>query len=149
MPPEILSLGVPPSCGDVQSQSISIGSRTGQNIIYLDFSSIYKRIVYSKSKRLEMLDLLKKKGNCTIFAAKIKAWNSWSETSQPICAFVFLLLLRKQFFSLVASKKQFYFRCAVCSSCLNFAYCAMTYVASGEYVIRTNSFKLHASGRFR
>ena len=45
-----------------------------------------------------MLDLLKKKGNCTIFAAKIKAWNSWVETAQPICAFVvvvffFLLLL--------------------------------------------------------
>ena len=38
-----------------------------------------------------MLDLLKKKGNCTIFAAKIKAWNSWSETAEPICAFVFLL----------------------------------------------------------
>ena len=42
-----------------------------------------------------MLDLLKKKGNCTIFAAKIKAWNSWVETAQPICAVVvvFLLLL--------------------------------------------------------
>ena len=66
--------GFPPSCGDVQSQSISLVSRIGQNIIYHDFSSIYKRIVYSK--RLEMLDLLKKKGNCTIFAAKIKAWNS-------------------------------------------------------------------------
>ena len=30
-------------------------SRTGQNIIYQDFSSIYKRIVYSKSKRLEII----------------------------------------------------------------------------------------------
>ena len=53
-----------------------------------------------------MLDLLKKKGNCTIFAAKIKAWNSWVETAQPICAFVvvfLLLLLRKQFFSLDAA----------------------------------------------
>ena len=38
-----------------------------------------------------MLDLLKKKGNCTIFAAKIKAWNSWVETAQPICAFIYLL----------------------------------------------------------
>ena len=64
--------------------------RTGQNIIYQDFSSIYKRIDYSKSKRLEMLDLFKKKGNCTIFVAKIKALNSWVETAQPICAFVFL-----------------------------------------------------------
>ena len=77
VPPEILSLGFPPSCGDIQSQSISLVSRTGQNIIYQDFSSIYeysyKRIVYSKSKRLEMLDLLKKKDNCAIFAAKIKA----------------------------------------------------------------------------
>ena len=74
-------------------------SRTGQNIIDQDFSSIYKRIVYSKSKRLEMLDLLKKNGNCTIFAAKIKAWNSWVETTQPIGAFFccencfFLLML--------------------------------------------------------
>ena len=76
-------------------------SRTGQNIIYQDFSGIYKRIVYSKSKRLEMLDLLTKKGNCTIFAAKIKAWNSWVETTQPICAFVVLLLLRKLFFLLM------------------------------------------------
>ena len=82
----------PPSCGDVQSQSISLLSRPGQNIIYQDFSSICKRIVYSKSKKLEMLDLLKK-GNCTIFAAKIKAWNSWVETAQPICAFVFFFFL--------------------------------------------------------
>ena len=52
---------------------VSLVSRTGQNIIYQDFSSIYKRIDYSKNKRLEMLDLPKKKGNCTIFAAKIKA----------------------------------------------------------------------------
>ena len=106
-----------------------------------------------------MLDLLKKKGNCTIFAAKIKAWNSWVETAQPICAFVclflfflfcFLLLFyAKTVFSLDAAYNQFYFGCAVCSSCLNFAYCAITYVASGEYVIRTNSFKLHASGRFQ
>ena len=99
MPPEILSLGFPPSCGGVQSQSISLMSRTGQNIIYQDFSSIYKRIAYSKSKRLEMLDLLTKKGICTIFAAKIKAWNSWVETTQPNCVFfvvaktVFLLVL--------------------------------------------------------
>ena len=85
----------------VQSQSISLVSRTGQNIIYQDFSSIYKRIVYSK--RLEMLDLITKKGNCTIFAAKIKAWNSWMETSQPICSFVivFFFLLRKHFFLLM------------------------------------------------
>ena len=103
-----------------------------------------------------MLDLLKKKGNCTILAAKIKAWNSWEETAQPICAFVavffffFFCFLRKQFFfSLDAAHNQFYFECAVCSSCLNFAYCAITYVVSGEYVIRTNRFKLHASGRFQ
>ena len=89
VPPEILSLGFPTSCGDVQSQSISLVSRTGQKIIYQDFSSIYKRIVYSKSKRLEMLDLLKKKGNCTILAATIKAWNSWVETTQSIGVFVF------------------------------------------------------------
>ena len=104
-----------------------------------------------------MLDLLKTKGNCTIFAAKIKAWNSWMETAQPICAFVvvvvflccFFFFLRKQFFSLDAAHNQFYFGCAVYSLCLNFAYCAITYVASGEYVIRTNRFKLHASGRFQ
>ena len=53
-----------------------------------------------------MLDLLKKKGHCTIFPAKIKASNSWVETAQPISAFVvvfFLLLffLRKQFFLLM------------------------------------------------
>ena len=48
-----------------------------------------------------MLDLLKK-GNCTIFAAKLKAWNSWVETAQPICAFVCLfLLLQKHFFLLM------------------------------------------------
>ena len=100
-----------------------------------------------------MLDLLKKKGNCTIFAANIKAWNSWVETAQPICVFFFFFFffffLRKQFFSLDAAHNQFYFGCAVCSPCLNFAYCAITYVASGEYVIRTNRFKLHASGRFQ
>ena len=147
MPPEILSLGVPPSCGDVQSQSISLVSRAGQSIIYQDFSSIYKRIVYSKSKRLEIFDLLKKKGNCTIFAAKIKAWSSWVETAQPICAF--FLLLRKQFFLLMLLIINFIsdVRCALL--CLNFAYCAMTYVATSEYVIRTSSFKLHASGRFQ
>ena len=49
---------------------VSLVIRTEQNIIYHDFSSIYKRIDYSKSKRLEMLDLLKKKGNCTIFATE-------------------------------------------------------------------------------
>ena len=49
-----------------------------------------------------MLDLIKKKGNCAIFAAKVKAWNSWVETTQPICAFVlFFLLLRKQFLLLM------------------------------------------------
>ena len=60
-----------------------------------------------------MLDLLKKKGNCTIFAAKIKAWNNWVETAQPICAFVclfffcfffllfFCCFMRKQFFLLM------------------------------------------------
>ena len=116
-------------------------SRTGHNIIYQDFSSIYKRIVYSKSKRLELLDLLKK-NNCTIFAAKLKAWNSWVETTQPICAFfvaetVFFLLM------LLIIIFNWDVRCA-----LNFAYCAITYVASVEYVIRTNRFKLHASGRF-
>ena len=49
---------------------VSLVIRTEQNIIYHDFSSIYKRIDYSKSKRLEMLDLLKKKGDCTIFATE-------------------------------------------------------------------------------
>ena len=107
MPPEILSLGFPSSCGDEQSQSISIVNRTGQNIIYQDFSSIYKRIVYSKSKRLEMLDLLTKKGNCTIFAAKIKAWNSWVETTQPICAFVVFSCCENSLFSLDAAYNQF------------------------------------------
>ena len=49
-----------------------------------------------------MLDLLKEKGNCTIFATKIKAWNSWVKTAQPIFAFVvFFLLMRKQFFLLM------------------------------------------------
>ena len=76
-------------------------SRTGQNIIYQAFSSTYKRIVYSKSKKLEMLDLLKKKGNCTIFAAKIKVWNSWVETAQPICAFVLFFVVVKSFFLLM------------------------------------------------
>ena len=95
-----------------------------------------------------MLDLIKKKGNCTIFAAKLKAWNSWVEITQPICAFVFFVVA-KTVFSLDAANNQFYFGTAVCSSCLNFAYCAITYVASGDNVIRTNSFKLHASGRFQ
>ena len=95
-----MSLEFPPSCGEVQSQSITLVSRTGQNIICQDFSSTYKRIVYSKSKKLEMLDLLKKKGNCTTFAAKIKVWNSWVETAQPICAFVlFFVVVVKSFFS--------------------------------------------------
>ena len=40
-----------------------------------------------------MLHLLKKKGNCTIFASKIKALSSWTETAQPICAFVVVVLL--------------------------------------------------------
>ena len=72
------------------------------------------------------------------------------ETAQPICAFVVVfVVVAKTVFSLDAAYIQFYFGCAVCSSCLNFAYCAITYVASGEYVIRTNSFKLHASGRFQ
>ena len=66
-----------------------------------------------------------------------------------LCLCFFLLLLRKTVFSLDAAYNQFYFGCAVCSLCLNFAYCAITYVASGDYVIRTNSFKLHASGRFQ
>ena len=97
-----------------------------------------------------MLDLLRKKGNCTIFAAKLKAWNSWVETAQPICAFVdFFFFGENSFFSLDAAHNQFYFGCAVCSSCLNFTYCAITYVASGEYVNRTYRFKLHASGRFQ
>ena len=97
-----------------------------------------------------MLDLLKKKGNCTIFAAKIKAWKRLVETTQPICAFVFFFgFVAKTVFSLDAAYIQFYFGCAVCTSCLNFAYCAITYFASGEYVIRTNSFRLHASGRFQ
>ena len=89
--------------------------RTGQNIIYQDFSSIYKRIDYSKSKRLEMLDLLKKKGNCTIFAAKIKAWNSWVETAQPICALFFVCC--ENIFTL---DDAFNHGCAVCSSFLNY-----------------------------
>ena len=96
-----------------------------------------------------MLDLLKKKGNCPILAAKIKAWNSWVETTQSICAFVCVFVVVKTFVSLDAAYNQFYFGCAVCSSCLNFAYCVMTFVAPGEYVIRTNSFKLHAAGRFQ
>ena len=99
-----------------------------------------------------MLDLLKKKGNCAIFAAKIKAWNSWVETAQPICAFFFFFFFfffAKTVFFLDAAHNQFDFGCAVCSSCLNFAYCAITCVASGEYVNRTNRFKLHASGRFQ
>ena len=70
-----------------------------------------------------MLDLLKKNGNCTIFAAKIKAWNSWVETAQPICAFVCFC-----FFVVVVVAKTVFALDAVCSSCLNFAYCAMTYV---------------------
>ena len=108
---------------------VSLVSRTGQNIIYQDFSSIYKRIDYSKRKRLEMLDL----GNCTIFAAKIKRLNSWVETAQPICAFVvvFVVVAKTVFFSLDDAYNQFYFGSAVCSSCLNCAYCAMTYFASG------------------
>ena len=65
-----------------------------------------------------MLDLLKKKGNCTIFAAKIKAWSSWVETAQPICAFFFGVA--KTVSSLDAAYNQFYFRCAVCSSPLEF-----------------------------
>ena len=56
-----------------------------------------------------MLDLLKTKGNCTIFGAKIKAWNSWVETAQPICAFVvvfffclvFLFVCENSFFLLM------------------------------------------------
>ena len=80
--------------------------RTGQNIIYQDFSSIYKRIMYSKSKRLEMLDT--KKGNCTIFAVKIKAWNH--TTDLCLCFFV-----AKTVFSLDAAYNQLYFGCAVCS----------------------------------
>ena len=94
-----------------------------------------------------MFDLLKKRGNRTIFAAKIKAWNSWMETAQPICGFVvcfFCVFFAKTVFSLDAAHNQFYFGCAVCSSCLNIAYCAITYV-----FIRTNRFKLHASGRFQ
>ena len=86
-----------------------------------------------------MLDLLQKKGNCTILAAKIKGWNSRVETTQPICAFVFCFVVVKTVFSLDAAYNQFYFGFVVCSSCLNFAYCAMTFVALGEYVIRTNS----------
>ena len=45
-----------------------------------------------------MLDLLKTKGNCTIFAAKIKAWNSWVETAQPIYAFVVVVVVLGVFF---------------------------------------------------
>ena len=97
-----------------------------------------------------MLNFLKKKGSCTIFAAKIKAWSSWVEIAQPICAFVVCFFCCcENSFSLDAAYTQFYFGCAVCSSCLTFAYCAITYVASGKYVIRTNSFKFHASGRFQ
>ena len=40
-----------------------------------------------------MFDLLKTKGNCTIFAAKIKACNSWVETAQPICAFIVVVVV--------------------------------------------------------
>ena len=35
----------------------------------------------------------------------------------------------KTVFSLDVAYNQFYFGCAVCSSFLNFAYCAITYVA--------------------
>ena len=63
--------------------------------------------------------------------------------------FFFVVVAKTVFFSLDAAYNQFYFGCAVCSSCLNFAYCAITYVASGDYVIRTNSFKFDASGRFQ
>ena len=45
-----------------------------------------------------MLDLLKTKGNCNIFAAKIKAWNSWVETAQPICVFVVVVVVFFLFF---------------------------------------------------
>ena len=69
-------------------------------------------------------------GNCTIFAAKIKAWKRWVETTQPICAF-FFFFVAKTVFSLDAAYNQFYFGCAVCTSCLIFAYCAITYFASG------------------
>ena len=61
----------------------------------------------------------------------------------------FFFVVAKTVFSLDAAYNQFYFGCAMCSSCLNVAYCPLTYVASGEYVVRTNSFKLHASGRFQ
>ena len=53
---------------------------------------------------------------------------------------LFFSVAGKIVFSLDAANNQFYLGCAVCSSCLNFAYCAITYVASGDYVIRTNSF---------
>ena len=69
-----------------------------------------------------MLDLLKK-GNCTIFAAKIKAWNSWVKTYNRSVPF-FFFFAKTFFFYLDAAHNQFYFGCAVCSSCLNFAYCA-------------------------
>ena len=48
-----------------------------------------------------MLDLLKKKGNCTIFAAKIKAWNSWVEIAQPICVLFLFFVVAKTFFLLM------------------------------------------------
>ena len=69
--------------------------------------------------------------------------NKSVENAQPICAFV------KTVLSLDAAYNQFYFGSAVCSSCLNFAYCAIRYVTSGECVDRINSFKLLASGRFQ
>ena len=66
-----------------------------------------------------MLDLLTKKGNCTIFAVKIKAWNSWVETTQPICAF-FLSFFAKTVFFIHAAYNQLYFGCAVVLFMLEF-----------------------------
>ena len=58
-PPEIVSiLGVSAQLRGCTVTEYWLVSRTGQNINYQDFSSIYKRIVCSKSKGLEMLDLL-------------------------------------------------------------------------------------------
>ena len=53
------------------------------------------------------------------------------ERLQDIGPLVFFVVA-KTVFSLDAAYNQFYFGCAVCSSGLNFAYCAITYVASDK-----------------
>ena len=97
-------------------------SRTGQNIIYQDFSRIYKLIVYSKSKRLELLDLLTKKGELHHLCSEnknVEQLDGNHTTNQCLCCS--FVVAKTVFFSLDAAYNQLYFGCAVCSSCLNFA----------------------------